>query len=232
MACTSDECRQMIEAAEKNGRKLMIGQCLRFWPEYEILKEYVDSGKFGKVTGAYFYRGGGSPIWSYQNWLLQKDKSGGCLLDQHIHDVDTINWLFGKPDKVSTIAKNVIPGSGYDIVFTNYIYEDGKVINAQDDWTLNGDYGFEMLYRVNFEKGNLIFKDGKLTINPNDGKSFVPEHPNEMGYYREIRYFIDCIINNEQITVAPPESTMKTIIIAEAEETSADNKGALTPVVY
>ncbi|NSW89576.1 MAG: Gfo/Idh/MocA family oxidoreductase [Firmicutes bacterium] len=232
MARTSKECRQMIEAAKKNGEKLMIGQCLRFWPEYEILKEYVDSGKFGKVTGAYFYRGGGSPIWSYQNWLLQKDKSGGCLLDQHIHDVDMINWLFGKPEKVSTIAKNIIPGSGYDIVSTNYIYEDGKVINAQDDWTLNGDYGFEMLYRVNFEKGNLIFKDGKLIINPNDGKSFVPEYPNEMGYYREIKYFIDCILNDKPITVAPPESTMETISIAEAEEASADNGGELTPVMY
>lgn len=232
MARTSDECKKMIKTAEKTGKKLMIGQCLRFWPEYEILKEYVDSGKFGKVTSAYFYRGGGTPIWSFENWLLQKDKSGGALLDQHIHDVDTINWLFGKPDKVSTAAKNAIPGSGYDIVSTNYIYKDGKVVNAQDDWTLNGDYGFEMLYRVNFEKGNLVFEDGKLTINPNDGKNFVPDHPNEMGYYREIQYFVNCIINDEPITIAPIESTMETIIIAEAEEASADNEGALTPVVY
>ncbi len=232
MARTSDECMQMIKTAEKTGKKLMVGQCLRFWPEYEILKEYVESGKFGKVTSAYFYRGGGTPIWSYENWLLQKDKSGGALLDQHIHDVDTINWLFGKPDKVSTIGKNVIPGSGYDIVSTNYTYEDGKVINAQDDWTLNGDYGFEMLYRVNFEKGNLIYENGKLTINPNDGKSFVPDHPDEMGYYREIQYFVNCILNDKPITVATPESTMETIKIAEAEEASANNKGELMPVEY
>jgi predicted dehydrogenase len=215
----------MIEAAAKNNKKLMIAQCLRFWPEYEILKEYVESKKFGAVTGAYFYRGGGTPIWSYQNWLLQNDKSGGCLLDQHIHDVDMINWLFGKPEKVSAIAKNVIPGSGYDIVSTNYIYSDKKVINAQDDWTLNGDYGFKMLYRVNFEKGNLIYEDGKLTINPNEGKRFVPEHPNETGYYREIKYFIDCLLNNKPITVATPESTMDAITIAEAEVASADMVG-------
>ncbi|HOJ10099.1 MAG TPA: Gfo/Idh/MocA family oxidoreductase [Clostridiales bacterium] len=230
MARTSEECEQMIEAAKKNGKKLMIGQCLRFWPEYEILKDYVDSGRFGKVTSAYFYRGGGTPIWSFENWLLQNDKSGGCLLDQHIHDVDTINWLFGKPEKVSTLGKNIVPGSGYDIVSTNYFYADGKVVNAQDDWTLNGDYGFEMLYRVNFEKGNLVFKDGKLTVNPNDGKSFVPEHPAEMGYYREIVYFIDAVLNDKPTDKAPTESTMETIRIAEAEVASADNNGAITVV--
>lgn len=232
MARTSLECKQMIEAAEQNKRKLMIGQCLRFWPEYEILKEYVVNRELGEVTGAYFYRGGGTPIWSHENWLLQKDKSGGCLLDQHIHDVDTINWLFGKPDRVSTIAKNVIPGSGYDIVSTNYIYEDGKVINAQDDWTLNGDYGFEMLFRVNFEKGNLIYKDGKLTINPNEGKGFVPEYPDDMGYYRELKYFINCIIDNMPVSEASPKSTMETIIIAEAEVASAEENGKPMPVIY
>ncbi|HHV96583.1 MAG TPA: Gfo/Idh/MocA family oxidoreductase [Clostridiaceae bacterium] len=225
MARTSEECAKMIEAAKANNKKLMIGQCLRFWPEYEVLKEYVDSGKFGKVTGAYFFRGGGTPIWSHENWLLINEKSGGALLDQHIHDVDTINWLFGKPEKVSTSAVNVIPGSGYDIVSTNYIYPDGKVINAQDDWTLNGDFGFEMLFRVNFEKGSLIYKDGKLTIYPNDGKAFVPEVSTESAYYKEIKYFIDCLINDKPVEIVPPESTMETIKIAEAEVESADKKG-------
>lgn len=230
MALNSDQCAAMAEAAKRNGKKLMIAQCLRFWPEYEILKDYVESGRLGKVTGAYFYRGGGAPRWSYQNWLLQKDKSGGCLLDQHVHDVDMINWLFGKPSAVSTVARNVIPGSGYDIVSTNYIYDDGKVVNAQDDWTLEGDYGFQMLFRVNFERGNLIYEGGVLKVNPNDGKGFVPEHPAEQGYYREIKYFANCIINDEPITVATPESTTDTIKIAETEMLSADHKGQPMPV--
>jgi len=119
----------------------------------------------------------------------------------------------------------VVPGSGYDIVSTNYIYEDGKVINAQDDWTLNGDYGFKMLYRVNFEKGNLIFEDGVLKVNPNDGKSFIPELPKEMGYYRELKYFVQSLIDGTGIKTVPPESTMDTIKIAEAEIASANKKG-------
>ncbi|MBC7319616.1 Gfo/Idh/MocA family oxidoreductase [bacterium] len=231
MALNSKQCAEMIESAKRNNKKLMIAHCLRFWPEYEYLKECVETERFGKFLGGYFYRGGSTPKWSYENWLLTKEKSGGCILDQHIHDVDTINWLFGKPLAVSTIARNVIPGSGYDIVSTNYIYPDGKVINAQDDWTLQGDYGFEMLFRVNFERGNLIFQNGVLKVNPNEGKSFIPELPKEMGYYREIKYFAECLLNDRPITVAPPESSKETIEIVEAEIKSADNKGQVTPVL-
>jgi predicted dehydrogenase len=175
MALNTEECQAMIDAAKANNKKLMIAQCLRFWPEYEYLKKCVDSKEYGKVVSAYFFRGGTTPRWSYENWLLNKEKSGGVLLDQHIHDVDVINWLFGTPKQVSTVGRNVFPGSGYDAVSTNYIYDD-MAVNAQDDWTINSkDFGFAMTFRVNFEKGTLIYEGGKLTVYPHDGKSFVPE---------------------------------------------------------
>jgi predicted dehydrogenase len=230
MALSSEKCLKMIEASKRNGKTLMIAQCLRYWPEYEYLKECVENKQYGDVLGAYFFRGGATPVWSYNNWLLKKEKSGGCLIDQHIHDVDTINWLFGKPKSVSSIARNVVIGSGYDIVSTNYIYEDGKMVNAQDDWTLGGDYGFDMKYRVNFEKGNLIYEKGTLKVNPNNDKSFIPELSKDNGYYREIKTFCNAIIENSTKNLICPESTMNTIKIAEAEQKSADCKGSLTEV--
>ncbi len=225
MARSATECAQMIEAAKRNGKKLMIGQCLRFWPEYEYLKACVDDRRFGEVVGAYFFRGGVTPTWSHNNWLLQKARSGGALLDQHIHDVDTINWLFGTPDSVSTLGRVVFPGSGYDIVSTNYRYPDGKVVNAQDDWAINGDFGFQMIFRVNFEKGAVVLASDGLTVYPFDGAKFQPELSKDQGYYRELRYFVDALRNNTMIETATPGSTMETIRIAEAEEKSADQGG-------
>ncbi|HBG76947.1 Gfo/Idh/MocA family oxidoreductase [Eubacteriales bacterium mix99] len=225
MALTVGQCQSMIHAAEKSGKKLMAAQCLRFLPAYEYLKDCVETGRFGKALSAYFFRGGSTPKWSYQNWLQTGDKSGGALMDQHVHDVDTINWVFGTPKAVSTVGKNVIPASGYDIVSTRYLYEDGKVVTAEDDWTLEGDFGFEMLFRVNFEKGNLVYRKGVLKANPNDGKSFVPDLPKDDGYYREIKYFANALINDTPIRTASPQSTMETIRIARAEMESADNGG-------
>lgn len=223
MALNPKECQAMIDARDASGKKLMIAQCLRFWPMYQEIKKLVDSGEFGPVKCAYFFRGGGAPRWSFENWLLVKEKSGGALLDQHIHDVDTINWLFGTPKAVSTSAVNVIPGSGYDSVSTNYLYEDGKVVNAQDDWTLEGGYGFQMIFRVNFEKGGIVQEKGKpLTIFPHEGEVITPKLAPDNGYYYEMKYFFDCVMNDKPIEHATPESTMETIRIACAEIESAD----------
>lgn len=228
MALNAAECKDMIQAAEANGKQLMIGQCLRFWPAYVYLKQVVEEKTFGQALGGYFYRGGATPTWG--PWLTQKEKSGGALLDMHVHDIDMIHWLFGKPESVSCLARNVVPGSGYDVVSANYLYDDGKVINAQADWTLEGDYGFDMQFRVNFEKGNIVFKGDSLQVNVNEGKGFSPELSAEMGYYNELKYFIETLLSGESISIATPISTMGSIEIAEAEIESADNRGAWVSV--
>jgi predicted dehydrogenase len=226
MARTLEQCEQMIDTARSTGKRLMIAQCLRFWPAYEYLKDCVDSGRFGPVTSAYFFRGGDTPRWSWENWLLNDERSGGCLLDQHVHDVDMINYLFGVPDSVSTQAINVIEGSGYDAVSTQYHYADGKVVSAEDDWTIGGEYGFDMLFRVNFRKGNLFFSHGKLRVCPVGEPAFEPELPSDDGYYREIVAFTDGLRNGTTVERCQPESTRDTIDIALAEVNSADHKGA------
>ena len=227
MARSVQECEQMIDTARSTGKKLMTAQCLRFWPAYEFLKDCVDSGKFGPVVSAYFFRGGGTPTWSWDGWLLDAPRSGGCLLDQHIHDVDMINWLFGAPDAVSANAMNVVKGSGYDAVSARYMYADGKVVCAEDDWTINGGFGFDMVFRVNFKKGSVHFGHGKVMAYPVEGDGFEPELPADNGYYREICYFIDCVLNDRPIETCAPESTRNTIAIATAEQESADRGGVL-----
>ena len=145
----------------------------------------------------------------------------------HIHDTDIIHWLFGKPEQVSTLARNVIPGSGYDTVSTNYVYPDGKVLNAQADWTLEGDFGFAMTYRVNFEGGNLLFENGQVKVNPNNEPGFVAELSPDMGYYRQIEYFLESVNAGTPVSVCMPESAVGTLEIIEAELRSADERGAL-----
>lgn len=218
----SADAFRMAETAKRTGKKLMIGQCLRFWPAYEFLKECVEDGRYGQVKAGYFYRGSGAP----KGWFLDREMGGGCLLDMHVHDADIIHWLFGKPEKVSTLGRNVIPGSGYDIVSTNYSYGDGKVLNAQADWTLEGDYEFEMMYRVNFERGNLLFARNEVKVNPQDEPGFVAELSPDSGYYRQIRYFADAIVHDRPIEVCTPESAAGTLEIIEAEQLSADRGGA------
>lgn len=227
VAGTSEEGWRMVQAAKSSGKQLMIGQCLRFWPVYEYLKSCVEDGRYGRVTAGQFYRGSESP----KGWYLEGEKSGGCIIDMHVHDADMIHWLFGKPESVSTQALNVIPGSGYDIVSTHYSYPDGKVIHGHADWTLQGEHGFFMGYRVNFERATLVFDQNVLTVYPGDAPAFQPELSPDAGYYREIKYFLDRVAAGENMAVCMPDSAVGSLEIIEAEIRSAQENGRAVAMV-
>jgi len=226
MANSLAECNRMITAAKSSGRKLMIAQCLRFWPEYEVLKEYVENRKLGKLLALSCFRGGGTPIWSEANWILQKDKGGGALLDMHIHDIDIITYILGMPKSVFSIGKNVVEGSGIDVVSTNYFYPEGPIVNAICNWVLNGEFGFNMTYLASFEKGNITFDASQsptIRINPNEGKAFTPPLEPGNGYTREIDYFVKALYSKAPIERVTPEQARDSVKVALAEMLSVEN---------
>ena len=102
MAINAEQAQNMLDKAEENNVKLMIGQCVRYFPHYVILKDIIDSKKYGEVKFAHFIRTSAIPKWSWENWFRDEAKSGGVVLDMHVHDVDYINYVFGKPDSVYT----------------------------------------------------------------------------------------------------------------------------------
>lgn len=225
IALDSDRGEIMVSAAVATGRNLMIGHCLRFWPEYEYLKKIVDSAVYGQVKTASFYRGGSAPEGSYGNWMQQVEKSGGALVDLHIHDVDMINWLFGPPDAVSALCSE-----HYDIVSAHFRYPDGKIVHAQADLSLQGDIGFSMTFKVHLEKATLVYEDSRLTVHPAGEPSYVYEHNGDHGYYREIKYFAERILNGEAVVTSPPEESLLALRIVEAERRSSSNGGSFEQV--
>ena len=154
---------------------------------------------------------------------------GGCLLDQHVHDVDIVNWLFGLPKAVTTATVQVHPDTGSDAVSTRYLYDD-KIVTAENDWTIGGAFGFEMRFRVNFRGGSLHFEKGVLTEYPQEGQAFTPGLSGDDGYYREILYFIDCVKNDKQPCRCLPASTLDTIRLVTAERESARAGGAIVAI--
>ena len=93
-----------------------------------------------------------------------------------------------------------------------------------------GDLGlevpFSMSYRVNFESGGLIFANGRVFERRTDGTEFEAEISSDMGYYLEIKHFIDCVENDMERMISPDDSA-ESIRIIEAEIASADKNGQL-----
>lgn len=226
MAMNVAECDEMIRTAKTCGKQLMIGQCLRFWDEYLVLKSYVDSGELGRVLAGMFYRGGDTPKWSYHDWYLHKAMGGGAVFDQHIHDVDMVQYLFGMPDSVSTNGKIVLEDTNYDTVCTNYIYNNGPLVFSHNDWTLS--CGFAHGYRVNFENATLEMDGRGITLTKRGEAAQKVEFARTSALSNEVAYFAECVMGKHENVINPPESSRETIRLVTAEIASADSGATAT----
>lgn len=224
MALTTGECDRMIAAARASGKRLMIAQCIRFWPAYEKLAEMVRGGELGRVISAKFWRLSAKPTWSEGGWLLDTTRSGGALLDLHVHDVDFLVSLWGMPEAVCSRTANLFSaGEETDHVRSEYLY-DGFVCSAEGSFAMPRSYPFNMAFEVVGEEGALRFSlwdEPCLRFFPAEGEVTAPEVAAETGYDRELRYFLECLEQGTEPARVAPESAREAVRLVAAERESA-----------
>jgi len=228
MALSSADCARMIAAADKAKGHLMIGQCMRFRPEYIYIKELVESGKYGRVVSAYFNRLANPPIWAWQNWFMDPKKSGGCILDLHIHDIDIIRFIFGDPAQISCLSHQL--QCQYDSNHTRFVYEDGKTVVAVGDWSLSRGFKFEQNFRVAFEGATVVYNGNTVTLYEGDNAPVPAPIKDADGIVEEIAYFVSMIADGVVNTVNTPKDSAGTIALVEKMMQSADAGGVLVDI--
>jgi len=199
MALDVEKCDEMLAAAEESGKMLFLAHCIRFWPEYEVLARMIKGGELGRLVSLKLTRVSPSPFWSQGGWLNDPEKSGGALLDLHIHDADFIMSVLGMPPAVLSRAGNLSPsGPRVDHVITHYLYDDAVVV-AEGGWAMPPNYPFEMAFEALGEKGCLTFSTSHspmLNFYPTEGGATTPECRAATGYLQELEYFAECIREN------------------------------------
>ena len=223
IALTLEEADKVAEAARRGKGKFMVGHCIRFWPEYEYLAQIVKGRKYGRVKSAVFRRKSPPPTWGWQNWLMNSKRSGGAVLDLHIHDTDFIQYIFKLPKKVES-AGVTGPSGGIDHIITNFDYGKNMLVSAEGSWMYHGAYPFEMTYTIIFEKATVEFSSSHsptLAVYTSGGKVEHPEVEAQDGYHREINYFVDCIKNNTKPKTVTAKDAQNAVALVKAEERSA-----------
>lgn len=223
MALNVADCNRMIEAAKGSRKVLQIGHCVRFWPEYARAKEIVAGGEYGKIVVATFQRLGAAPTWAWDNWLTDEKRSGGMVLDLHIHDTDFVQYLFGMPRAVRSFGAKDGGGQLVHIV-TRYFYDDEKIVTAEGSWAMMPAFGFEMSFNILLEKATLIYdctREPKFRVCPAQGEAFTPEVEGGDGYSLEITHFAKKIRGQKVEAVTTLEQSRDSVKIVEAERESA-----------
>ena len=198
-----EDVKRVYDCAHKNNVKFMIAQVLRFWPEYEIVKDIYDKGTYGKLLSGSMRRLGLRPKWSWDGWMMDEKRSGLVPFDLHIHDSDFIVYAFGKPNKVTDFrAKR----PEQDYINAVYVYDD-FFLTTEASW-YDSPYPFAADFRFQFEKAVVAWEKGEMKIYETDGKIWSPISnaseldtgdiglPASDAYANEINYFTDCVINN------------------------------------
>ena len=221
MALTLDECDEMIAAADAADRELMVGHCIRFWPEYAKTKEIIDSGQYGRVLAATFRRLGAAPTWSSNNWMMDDTRSGGMALDLHIHDTDFIHYVFGLPKVVC--SHGMATGNNIRYIHTQYDYGNESTIIAEGSWLMSPSFGFEMSFNIALEKVTIVYdctREPAFKVCPTDGDVFTPEVEAGDGYLLEIVHFAEKIQGKKTAEVINATQSKESIRIVEAEQKS------------
>ncbi len=107
MALTIPECSRMLQAAERTGRKLMIGQVCRYAPGFKMAKKLVENGEIGDL---FFVESEYAHDYAYapgkDNWRKDPARPREPVLGGGCHAVDLLRWIAGDPSEVSAYANH------------------------------------------------------------------------------------------------------------------------------
>ena len=214
MAYNTEQAIAMKEAAERNGKLLMIGFVLRFADGTKIAKDFVDNGYVGDIyyARAQYIRRHGAP----GGWFCDKEKSGGGpVIDLGVHVIDQTRFLMGKPMPVSVFATVQTKLGKRDDLKTDVGW---KPKDAKDsDPCTTEDFGsalirfdngatvlLETTYSLNGPEGGLDLTDGvKLYTECNKFLADVNIHTANYKnsgdmFVEEMAHFVDCVANGTE----------------------------------
>ena len=99
MAPTAAECKQITEAAEKKGVKVVVCHVLRFTKFWYKLKDMIDNGDVGEIMSIIHMERVGNVHQSHSyvrgNWR-REDESSPMIMAKSCHDKYILQWLIGK----------------------------------------------------------------------------------------------------------------------------------------
>ena len=233
IALSLEAADRMIAETKKAGVKFMVGQCIRFWPEYVAVRERLAEGDLGSIKVITAGRIASAPNWSWDNWILQPDLSGGAVIDLHIHDVDFVNALIpGTAQIVSAVGSNS-QREALDHISTLIDYGDGVVASIEGNWLVPDSYPFTMALKVVCEQGTIEFVSRGIDVGNRDESAVnvmvykqgqapevvgIPERKD--AYLAEIEYFVDCVLKGQDPAIVTAQDARESLALVLAAKRS------------
>jgi predicted dehydrogenase len=187
---------KMVRAAIQRDLQLRVMENYLFYEPLLKLKESVDSGELGSISGYHMKmvasgRGGWEVPGDSYEWRFQqaRDGRGPLFFDDGWHKLSTALWLFGPVKEVRAWigVTEVIPGIELDAP-TTVIWEHENGVRGAWDVTLAFDMYLRSDYYTNDERWEVTGQRGFARVNRCTGRG-IQEPSFEMYLDGEMRSF-------------------------------------------
>lgn len=221
LALTVEDCKAMIEVAEKSDRKVMVGQICRFTPGFVKAKKLIDQGEIGELFFVESeYAHDYSDILTPDSWRADPLRTGvvggGC------HAVDLLRWVAGDPYEVTAYAnRKVLIQYSYDDCTIAIMRMPGDVVGkvfvstgCKRNYTMRSVfYGTRgtiivdnttphlTIFKEDVAKDDSLFNDIKRYSTPILYPVSLANH-NTIGEFQE---FADIILNDKPVSMTVRE---------------------------
>ncbi|MCA1020961.1 gfo/Idh/MocA family oxidoreductase [Halobacillus litoralis] len=232
MATSREEAEDMIAAAEKNGKKLMIAHNQRFVPSHQKARELIASGSIGKVYSFRTTFGHGGPEgWSAEgedSWFFKKDQAFiGAMGDLGVHKADLLRYILGQ--EFVEAAGFVENNAKKDITV-----DDNAVCILRSENGIVGTMTASWAYNTHEDNSTVIYGEkGTLRLEDDPTYSLIAQYTNgdivnyQLGKIQSndeggqtntqvIDHFVDSILNDTEPLITGEEGLKSLELILAA----------------
>ena len=192
----------LLREARERKKIIYVGYHFRHHPLLKIAKRILDSGKLGRLHAARFVTGEYLPGWHpWENhrmgYAARSDLGGGVVLTQS-HDLDLIQWFFGKPKRVTAVVRNsgILGIDTDDNAVIMFATKACPLVTSHLDYLAKPPV---KQFIISGSRGNLEWDYHRNTLRAVSEKgaiqSIKPSHRFERNqmYIAELKDFIQCI---------------------------------------
>lgn len=155
IARTAEDGQAMVEACREAGVTLMIGHVVRFYPEYQTIKQRLDAGDLGQVGMVRAARVN-PPVQERSPWFADVEKNGGVVLDLMVHELDALCWLFGDVERLFAQGLTYTEAQPRrDYAQASLRFRSGVIAHVESSWAHSN-------HRTSIE---IATKNGMITFN-------------------------------------------------------------------
>jgi predicted dehydrogenase len=236
LALDLDDGKEMIKAAKRNKKILMVGHLLLYHPAVKRLKDYIEDGSLGKVHYLYSSRVN----------LGQVREEENALWSLTAHDISVAIYLLKEqPFEVSVTGKSYLRKEIQDVVFVTLNFKNKVMAHIHASWldphkvrkfTVVGSNKMAVfddmesaeklkIYDKGFDwqkKNNYGTYETFLTIR--EGDIYMPKINMVEPLKLECRHFIESIKNNTQ-PLSDGENGLEVLKVLTAAQKSLEENG-------